>query len=520
MQQTLVAASLILAIILIYEGYRGRKKSTTLNELFLYGGGLNLGPFVGTLAATNFSLGNMIYFSLIWGYFFGLSALLWLWIGFLLAAAVYVYFFRAGSPIRTYVTTQTNSGSVHEYLEQQYASSKQDASARQLRLAASLTTIICLLVALTLELFLAATLLAPLIQADLTTTFVVLAVIIGAYAAMGGFWAVVITDLLQGLLLTIAGVLILIIVGLLDLPLASYSANYPSTAWATLKGPGWAGIASIIGITFGWYLVTMDTWQRACASRSEKVPKKGIILGQIPIVLGILFFCLLGMYDNLGLRDNLDPSLASHHSQGYNALTDLFLYTDALSGFGQSLMAIVALAFVLAGLSTADTFLIVCGHSFVSDLMVGIMRRETFGDLDKSESSLLAGAGRAIVASLGVFVVGLFFVLNYFGLLDNPLILFYLAYSVQFSLFAPVLFSVTKHRPPSGAALAALLASLVVSIGWGFGFSLTGHTGLADRLGITLDDLLYLTPIPTQLVGILILGAAFLATRKAAPGGS
>ena len=520
MQTVLVFLSVLVAIYFLREGYRGRQKSTSLRRLFLYDEKLTLGRFVGTLAATNFSLGNMIYFALIWGFFFGLGALLWLWIGFFLAAFVFWIFFKKGSPIRTYVTTPTNSGSVHEYLEQRYSMPGKEADARCLRFVASLTTIGSLLVALSLEIYLGASLLAPLLDADPTTVFVVMAVIIGAYSALGGFWAVVMTDIAQGVSLIVAAGCIIWVVILLELPLSLslYSeAGYPSDPVSIFSAPGLAGVVSIIGITGGWYLVTMDTWQRACASRNANTYMRGLGYGQIPIFAGILLFCFLGAYNQISLVPALEPSQVDLHSGGFNTLTDFLLFVDRLPSWSEGLMAIFSLAFVLAAFSTADTFLLVCGHSFVSGVMPGAFRRESVGELDGSAHELLAGVGRAVVVFMGLGVVGVFFALSSSGLLEDPLLLFYLAYSVQFSLLAPVVFSRGKTRPPPRAALFALIASLLVSIGWGFGFALTGNTWLADRLGITLTDVLYLTPIPTQVVGILILTIAFVFRTRSDP---
>src|SRR5689334_14764519 len=84
----------ILICSFLIAGIIGYKRSNTLTAFFLMDGRLNLSGLVGTLATTNFSLGNMIFLSLIWGYSFGFSGIFWLCIGFVIAASVYVWFVR------------------------------------------------------------------------------------------------------------------------------------------------------------------------------------------------------------------------------------------------------------------------------------------------------------------------------------------------------------------------------------------------------------------------------------------
>lgn len=198
MENTIIVTMLVVGALFLFEGRRGFKRSPNLQAFFLMDEPLRMGWYVGTLAATNFSLGNMIYLSLIWGYFYGLSGTLWLWIGFAIAAATFFLFIRKFPSVQQYIEDRSNSGSVHEYLEKSFSRQQGDATARRIRFAASLSTVLCLLIALTLEIYLAASLLSPLIGVDVWVVFLVVTTLICVYSAIGGFYSVVLTDIIQG----------------------------------------------------------------------------------------------------------------------------------------------------------------------------------------------------------------------------------------------------------------------------------------------------------------------------------
>lgn len=494
----------LVATLMIIEGMRGRTRSTTLQKFFLMGEGLKFKPFVGTLAATNFSLGNMIFLCLIWGYFYGLGGMVWLLIGFIAAAFVYIRFVQSSPEVQQYIENRTNSGSVHEYLGLAFASNGTPETTRMIRLLASLTTVLCVLVALTLELYLASQLLSPLVSIDTTTLFIILTSLICAYSALGGFWAVVKTDILQGALLIAGLISFFCIKNMLGLQVEPYSSRYVVGIIPSLMAPGWLGIVSIIGVTFAWYLVTMDTWQRSSASRSAGTATSGMVGGTVVLIVGIVIFSLIGMYDALAIKPSLVPDLAGMHSGGINPITDLGLLQAGLSAWGKALYAFFVGTLVMAALSTADTFLVVAGHSFVSDLLIGVGKHSSFSELSEVENILFTGIARAVIVGMGVFVVATFFLLDSLGLLSDPLGLFYLAYSIQFALFAPVILSIRKRKPQALAILWGLAFAIITAVVWGFGFSLASKWGIESVLGFATAELVYLAPLPPILTGLIV----------------
>lgn len=317
------------------------------------------------------------------------------------------------------------------------------------------------------------------------------------------------------MLLLIAVVALFFVVANHGLPIGDYSEIHAVSWRGFLLAPGWTGILSILGVTAGWYLVSMDTWQRACSSRDSRIASRGICYGTGIFLLGILAFTLIGAYDHLCLSHALTAQQESLFSGGWNPLTDFYLFIDRLPTWGPSLMGFIAVAFVMAGLSTSDTFLIVCGHSFVSDLLVGVGQHRSLGRLTGPQSRLFMGIARAVIVLMGVLVMLLFFLLRALGLLENPLALFYLAYSIQFALLAPVVASVWRRKPAPSVVLTALLVAVGVAVAWGFGFALAGKAGVQQFVGLSIDEWIYFAPLPPIAVGFLVIGFGRAMQRSA-----
>lgn len=499
-----VAVSVLAAagILFLIEGARGSRKTKTLDQFFLLGGKLKLKNFVGTLAATNFSLGNLIFLAMVWGYMFGLSAVIWISSGFFLSVFIFNRFISRNIKAHNYINNPQNSGSVHEFLQISYSDSAKTAAL--IRLTASTASIFSLILALTLELYLSSTILSELASGQEATVFVVITCIICAYSSMGGFSAVVRTDIIQGFMLLFSMLLVLIYFSTASVSGADYASAYPIAFWPSLAAPGFPAIVALIGMTLGWFLVTMDTWQRAAASRSAIVSRKAMWFGLLILVFGTAFFGGVGVFDRLFIFPNIPAGMASLHSSGFNPVKDLILFGGSFGFYGNFVLGFFCAALITAGLSTADTFLIVCSHSFVSDVLIGTGRRIKYHELSSEEQDFFVSVGRSAVVFMGMAVVGMYFFLDYIGGLEDPLTLFYLSYSVQFALFGPVVWSYFGSAS-SRSVILSLSASVIAVVTWGFGFFIAtryGFEGFFWLPYLTGIELVYLTPLVPMLVGV------------------
>ncbi len=505
MQLEILIGLVVLSAIFLFEGLRLYKKASTVDEFFLYGGKLKLTPFVGSLVAANISLGNFIFLCAIWGYSYGLSGMLWISV---CLALLPVAFFIFGPYFKTYIEDRANTGTIHEYLSNSFSRFKGDPVAKNVRLTASLATIICLLLAIVVEIHLAATILAPTLNINLGLAFVVLIVLIGFCTALSGYRSVILTDVIQAILLLISLAILVLIVVRLNLPWLPYSKAYNSGIQNCFWDTGWHNIISIVVIGFGWLLVTMDSWQRTSASRSINLSKKGAVIGTAILIGFVIFYSGLGLYDRLAILPSLSQEQVGQHSQGLNPITDFFLLAGKTDLTTRILFGFTTLAFIMAALSTANTFLNVCAHSLVSDVMIGVKKRASFGDLTETEKEAFANIGRAVTIGMCLFVMGIWMLFARLGLLNDPITLFFVAYSVQFSLLVPVMYSVKKTKDHPGSALVSIWAGIIASLVCGLKSAIVLQTvapgaQMPSFLRLTVDQWLALTPLVTIGAGLI-----------------
>lgn len=502
MKQTLIAGFAILTVVFIIDGLIGFRRNKTLAQFFLLGGKLRLPGFVGTILSTNLSLGNFLIFVSGWCYLFGWSGLFWFVINLTLNALVFGFFLPK---FRTYVETRNNSGTVHEYLSISFAA-EGDPNRLRIRWLASIATVLCLLLALVFELHLVVELIAPLIGVGKGVLFGILTVIICFYAALGGFRTVVSTDIWQSIALFVGTACMFVILGEIKDPVGapSLATTYPFKV-ANLLEIGWTNILGIVVVGSGWFLVAMDNWQRMSATRSAPKVGWGFAIYTVLIICFGISFGWLGMVDKARVLPILTPQLASAHTGGMNPLADFLLLAQTTQFGGSILIGFVALALLMAALSTADTFLIVSSHSLVSDVLLGSVKKGSFTELGDLENRAFVGFARSVVIGMGVFVTGAWVLLYTLGLLRDPISFFFIAYSVQFALYAPVLFSARKpqNRPVSSAVLVSVGLGILVAIVAGFGFWWAMTSGVKKIWHLEPSQWFPLTPVLTLLFGLV-----------------
>ena len=474
-------------------------------RFFYLGDGLTLRKFVSTLVVTNLSLGNYIILCAIWGYFFGISGAIWVSIAIVLLVGV---FYCVAPKFRDYIEDTENSGTLHEYLATRFVGAKGNPYAWRLRLTASLATVLCLSFALVLELVLAASLLAAILQRpDLAPIwFIILTACITAYASLGGYRAVVITDVIQAVCLMVGVLGFGAIALMLYPPQVPYSTVFGLDAYSILLGIGWANALSISVIGAGWFLVTMDTWQRACASRSLRVSKTGSLISGFLLILAVWVYSYIGIYARTAIEPIVTGSAAVEIlSKGLNPVADIVLLPGVHSAWGGVPLALFFVGLIAAALSTADTFSIVCSHSIVSDLIIGLGQNRRFGDLTENQQRTFAFLGRAVTVGMGLIVLILWWLLSVLDLLRDPLTLFFLAYSIQFALLVPIVRSLGSSMGNAMAATFSVLVGIVVSLGIGLWAALNLQSGTVGTvIGMSFDQWLALSPVLAILAGAVV----------------
>lgn len=493
MNEIIIILLFALSIISVIAGFLSLKNSRTATSFFLLDGKLQLPNFIGTMVSSNLSLGNMIFVCAIWGYYFGLSGAFWVAITIILLWVGYASF---GRYFKKYIEDTKNSGSLHEFISNLYKTN--NSTPKKLRYFSSLVTIVTLLLAIILELNIASTLFSIVFGFSVSATFLVLTLIIAAYSCLGGFKTVVHTDIIQFIFLVLA-----IIAGVYFYYKFDSSGITSYSFGTILSDTGWANSLGISFLGFGWLLVTMDTWQRNSAARNIDVSFTGIRWSVAIMTVFVILFALFGMF----IKDAIEPFAAQHNittSGGLFPFNDLFLIRDFISEpILKVLLAIIFVGLIMAAASTADTFFVVIGHSFTTDILIS-KTEESLGSLSDKQNLLFGTVGRIVIIASTFLIMIVWYILDRYNLLGDPLNLFYISYSVQYSLMPSLIFGLFYKKKNYKTAIISIVFGIIGTLFIGFFFLPKVQAADSDTyLLLRPDQWLGLLPFLTFLVSSL-----------------
>ncbi len=229
------------------------------------------------------------------------------------------------------------------------------------------------------EIYVAANLLAPGLGVSVGAMILIIAVIVGAYATLGGFRAVVSTDKLQ------YGVVVVYILAMGWLAWAGLRRAFVDAAIVESSGPFWFGLQAIgarsgepwsrllapgiatIVLTFaaylpGWIFET-DLWLRVQAARDRRAARRGVAIamanalvfvGILPLFIGVAALTIFPAGDGFAAE------LGNEGDAIFVALVE---------NFAPAWLAVfVAVGLTAAAMSTIDTCTNVMALSLAYDL--------------------------------------------------------------------------------------------------------------------------------------------------------
>jgi len=192
--------------------------------------------------------------------------------------------------------------------------------------------------------------------------------IITGYTAMSGLWAVVATDVLQGLLQT-AGLFILLYFSIdanggLGNIVQFYADAGKEIQIALIGGDGWLSTLILYCITFGLYFFMNDQgdWERIWASKSDKIAFWGYL---IPLTITLLLL-LIPAYIGVFQRPVAQPGIEQEY----------LIYDFIFEKLTPSLSLFITVTIISAIMSSADSFMIGSGHIFSNDIIKKFINRE------------------------------------------------------------------------------------------------------------------------------------------------
>ena len=267
----------------------------------------------------------------------------------------------------------------------------------------------------------------------------IMAVSVALYVGVGGFRAVVWTDMVQYILLAgLAAYVAHMALGL------SANEGVSLIAASTMLGADWWDIFSmggilgalvfIVALVPGW-VAEQDPWQKVWAARDDRSAKRGLLLGATLLVL-IYSFCLLAAI-----------GLSVIYPRPGNEMEAEMLYlriiSDNVPGW---LLGLLTIGFAAASMSCTDTF----APSGASCLSRDLIQRHLWPTATVKEMLIL----NRILIVIMVFISALI-ALNVDSIMDAVIIATVIGTT---SYFFPIIGGLYWKRATKWGAMAALVA--------------------------------------------------------------
>ncbi|MFK7888439.1 MAG: sodium/proline symporter [Gammaproteobacteria bacterium] len=486
-QTTVIAVSLIAyKIILILIGLWASRRVHDSTDYLL--GGRNLGPWVAGLsyAASTSSAWVILGFS---GFVFTQGAVaLWMlpgiWGGYVV---VWLWFgprLRIESKERG-LLTQTDF----------IAANTSAASRRHIALLASAMILFCFVFYIAAQFAAAATAFTSNFDVSFQSAVILGAAIIIIYCLLGGFWAVSVTDMLQGIVMAAAAIIVpvaaLMAAGGFEGIVNGLAANNDQAA---LSMTGGMPIMTLLGFALGVASIGLGTlgqphlMARLMAVRGDRERRQGFA---IAMVWAVVVYCGMAVLALAARSMSVDTSSGE----------DLF-YLVANQYLPPVLAGVVIAAVLSAVMSTVDSLLIAAAAAASHDL--GLGKKLPGGELWVSRGVMLVLAVFAVVLTL--------------TLPDSIFNRVLFAWSALGAAFGPTICARVSGREPAGAA-----RSFAIVVGFGltvlfYSFGAMGSTDGLGAVGRWLFDLAHLPGDPFERVvpwipGLLLV---FFTTERSA----
>ncbi|MCX4339854.1 MAG: sodium/proline symporter [Lachnospiraceae bacterium] len=487
---------IIIAIIaylgmMIYIGISYSKKNTQAAEFYL--GGRKLGPLVTAMSAEASDMSSYLLMGLPGlAYLSGLSEVGWTAIG--LAVGTYLNWLFVSKRIRRY-SSRIGSFTLPEFFSRRYGDD------RHILTCIAAIVIVIFFVPYTASGFAACgKLFSTLFGMNYTIAMLLSAAVIVLYCTLGGFLAVSTTDLIQGITMSIA---LLIIVGFG----AVVTSGFDSVFNAAKELPGYLSLVQsyspqtdtaspytflMIVSTLAWglgYFGMPHILLRFMAIEDEEKLTLSRRIATVWVVISMGVAVLIGVVGYGLSQAGILPVL-----EGSNSETVIIQIASVLSGYGifPALIAGVILSGILAAtMSTADSQLLAAASSISQNLVQDFGKKK----LETKTSLIIARITVIAISLIAVFIAqdpnsSIFTIVSF-------------AWAGFGAAFGPVvLLALFWKRSNKQGALAGMIAGGVMVFAWKYGIAKLGGAFAIYEL------------LPAFVVALLVNIAASLLTKE------
>lgn len=365
---------LVFLVVMIAVGVWGMRKTATLNDFFL--GGRSVGPWMSAFAygTTYFSAVCFIGFAGKQGYQFGLTSL-FIGVGNAIFGAGLAWLVLARRTRR--MTQNLNTMTMPEFLEARYGSI-------HIKMISAVLMFIFLL-PYSASVFKG---LGHLFETTFHISFdfalIILVGITGIYLVLGGYFAVTMTDFIQGFIMLAGAIGMMIIIGvkaggIVKATVPDATGTFSEVLAAARSGflrdipqsqrPSALTIASLVFMTsFGtWGLPQMV--QKFYAIKNEVVIKKAAIITTIfALIIGVAVY-FTGSLSHIFFNAETVPKMANGNGINY----DMIMPTLLTRYLPEILLAVIMLLILSASMSTLASIILVSSSAITIDLYKGYL---------------------------------------------------------------------------------------------------------------------------------------------------
>jgi len=267
----------------------------------------------------------------------------------------------------------------------------------------------------------------------------IMAASVAFYVSLGGFRAVVRTDILQYLLLLFLAAFVAFITWRLSseqgFSIATAASNLGSDWWNPFVMGGVMGaLVFQLALLPGW-VAEQDPWQKVWAARDERAAKLGLLAGAALLAL-VYFFCLLTAV-----------GLSVLYPRPGNEVEAEMLYLRVISdNVPSALLAVLSVGFAAASMSCTDTF----ATSGASCISRDIVQRHLKPEATVREMLII---NRILIITM--IAISAFIALNVESIMEAVIIATVIGTT---SYFFPIIGGLYWKRATEWGALAGLVA--------------------------------------------------------------
>jgi SSS family solute:Na+ symporter len=419
-------------------GFWGMRKTKTLGDFFL--GGRTVGPWISAFAygTTYFSAVLFIGFAGKLGWSFGLDSL-WIAAGNVLFGSLAAWLVLGRRTRR--MTHNLDVMTMPEFFNERF-------DGRYLKMAAAII-IFVFLIPYSASVFKG---LGHLFEVNFNISYdlalLIMILITGIYLILGGYFAITLTDFVQGLIMLFGAVIMVAVItgkggGLIN-SVATIAQNYPVHVPAAQQ-PGAITIISLVFMTsFGtWGLPQMV--QKFYAIKDETLVKKAAIVTTLFSIVIVFSAYLTGSMSHV-FYDTL-PVV------GGQPAFDRIVPDMLQKNLPEYLMALILLLVLSASMSTLSSLVLVSSSSIAIDLYKGHVNPK----ISKENSVLM------MRFLSGVFIVVSYFIARY----EFAIIVTLMSLSwgvVAGSFMAPYVYGLYWKRTTKTGVAAGMVTGLVTAI--------------------------------------------------------